>query len=143
MNTILYTISIFLFLAFASSYAYSCSCAAPTQTEAFKASESIFIGKFVRRTDPKSESSIESKIELKIKKSWKGAKAGKIISLQFFELAGCNYDIEFVRGEKYLIYAYRTASDRILRFDVDCGRSRALKDSGDDIKNMKKVAKSN
>lgn len=132
MKTIFFAPIIFLFLTLFSSNAFACSCGGITQLEEFKRSESVFIGKFIRQT--------ETGVELKITKSWKGAKAGKTITLSYFDFDGCDYDLKFVRGKKYLIYAVRSAK-RELFVSVDCGRSRAVEHAEEDIKNMSRVAK--
>lgn len=128
MKTTISVVFVFLFFTFFSSNAFACTCGGITQGEEFRRSESVFVGKFIRQT--------ETGVELKIIKSWKGAKAGKIITLSYFELDGCDYDLNFVRGKKYLICAVRSA-ELGLFVSADCGRSRGV----EDIKNMSNVAK--
>lgn len=134
MKVILFATFVFLFLVFSPSNAYACSCGEVTQQEEFERAESVFIGKFTKRLE-------NGRVELKITKSWKGVKAGEIISLFLVDIIGCDYDIKLVRNKKYLIYAVRSVSfSEGLFISLDCGRSRATKHAKEDIKNMDKVA---
>ena len=120
-----------LFLTFTATEAYSCSCREVTQREEFDRSGAVFIGKYV------GVSESGGKVNFKVEKSWKGAEAGVVISLVYWELEGCDYDLNLVKRKKYLIYAVPT--EKGLFISVDCGRSRAVKDARPDLKNMSKV----
>ena len=76
------------------------------------------------------------KAQFLVKKSWKGIKAGETLSMIYIDLEGCDYDLNPVKGEQYLIYAVST--DRGLFISVDCGRSRAIIDAKKDLKKMGK-----
>ncbi len=107
---------IFLFLTFTATEAYSCSCREVTQREEFDRSGAVFIGKYVG--GPESG----GRVKFKVEKSWKGAEAGEVVALFYWELEGCDYDLNLLKGKKYLIYA--VPSEKGLFISVDCGRSR-------------------
>ena len=126
--------AVLMLFAFSAPKAYSCSCAEVTQLSEFKRSESVFIGKFIKPT--------KNGAKFKITKSWKGAKAGKTIELEYIDLDGCNYDFKFVSGKNYLIYGVRSKADQRLYISLDCGRSNPVERAQEDIKNMDEIAKS-
>ena len=133
MKRLFYGICIFLILVFASPDAYSCSCSKYSQRKEYKRAKSVFIGSFVKAT--------ENQVELKVIKSWKGVKAGRSISLTYVDLNGCDYDLNFVAGKEYLIYAVRSKSDGDLFISVDCGGSKSVEDAKADLKNIDRIAK--
>jgi hypothetical protein len=132
MKQLLYGIFIFLISAGATSEAYSCSCSKYSQRKEYKRAESVFIGSFVKAS--------ADRVELKIIKSWKGLKAGQTVSPSYSDLVGCDYDLNFVAGKEYLIYAVRSKSDGDLFISVDCGGSKAVEDAGADLAKMNRGA---
>lgn len=137
MKKVFLSVFVLMLLAFSYQNAYSCSCSSPTQKEEFERSEIVFIGKYLRQT--------EDGVELEVIKSWKGTKKGKVIKLFYFELDGCDYDMNFLAGREYLIYAVKpikyTDWIKYPAISIDCGRSKSIEDAKTDIKNMGKIAK--
>ena len=134
-----YGLFVFLILAFAASNAYSCSCGENTQRQEFKRSKFVFIGKFIKYGGDEQTGTL---VELKITKSWKGGQAGRNITLNYADLDGCDYDLNFMPGKQYLIYAVQSSDKKYTFVSVDCGRSRPIEDAINDIKKMDKVARS-
>ena len=132
MKRITFAAFMFLFLTLRATEAYSCSCREVTQREEFDRAGVVFVGKYL------GVSESGGRVDFKVEKSWKGAKAGEVLSLIYWELEGCDYDLNPVKGKKYLIYA--VPSEKGLFISVDCGRSRAVKHGRADIKKMNQVA---
>jgi hypothetical protein len=132
MKQLFYGIFIFLILIVAASDVYSCSCKKYSQFKEFNRAKYVFIGNFVKTS--------ENRVVLKVVKSWKGVKAGQRVSLSYVDLDGCDYDLNFVPGKEYLIYAVKSKSDGDLFISVDCGGSKAVEDAAADLKNINKIA---
>jgi hypothetical protein len=127
---------IFFLLVFAPVVAYGCSCSPPTQIEEFKKAQSVIIGRFIETTGKGSK--------FRIVKSWKGAKANKIIFLNILIL-DCGLEIELVKGNEFLLYV-PTQKGKPLYENKNptlwfvCGRSNSAGRAQEDIKNMDKIA---
>jgi len=132
MKRLHYSLLMLLFLFMATVNAYSCDCAESRQNKEFKRSAAVFVGEFIREN--------EFGVELKVTKVWKGATAEQIILLEYIDIAGCDYDLRFISGNKYLIYAVEVGRGKLV-ISVDCGRSRAIEDAKADLKKMDKLAK--
>lgn len=131
MKEAFFAVLFFIFFALLPQNAFSCSCGHPTQLNAFRSSKVVIIGKFVKIA--------KDGIEFKVVKSWKGAKKDEIISLYYFDIAGCDVDIDLVEGKEYLLYAEPFRDEQKPMVWVDCGRSAEVKDAKEDIENMDKV----
>ena len=125
----------FLF-AFMPVKTFGCSCTAPSQIEEFRNAESVFIGQFIETTKEGSK--------IRVVKSWKGTKTNKVIYLNIVVI-DCGLEIDLVKGNEFLFYLPKAKAKSLFEkgrrtFMFICGRSSAVKNAQEDIKNMDKIA---
>lgn len=136
MKKIIYPTIILAILMLTASDIIACSCGQPSQKGAFKDSATVFIGKIEEITEKEG-------IKFQVLRAWKGVEKDSVITLGAFDIEGCDYDFEWVKGKEFLIYAQLLEGKLFLM--VDCSRNRAVGDeeAREDIKNMDKIAKDN
>ena len=135
-----------LLLVLSVNYAYACGCGVPSQLDAFKGADSVFVGKVVRET--------QGTVEFEVTRSWKGVKTNSVVAFRVWDMGGCDRDIEWKSGKEYLIYSRpgKAGEDPLIKDPwilVDCERNGPLQDDRwiriwgdpkDDIKKMNRIA---
>lgn len=126
-----------LFLG-ASSVALGCSCAAERPTcEAFGSSTAVFVGKVVgakeQRQDKNQDGTTTTyqvgQIYFNVEQSFLGVKSSRVVIHSGTGGGDCGY--WFIKGERYLVYAYGESMDR-LGTNI-CTRTTPLDDAEEDL----------
>ena len=135
MKNTIFLILAALAVAFTAENVVACSCTEPSQLDTFKEAKVVVVGRFL-------ETNSDYEHKFKVIKAWKGAKKGQTVWINIFDLLGCDYDFDLVKGKKFLLYAlpnngslYRNG----LPIVYDCSRSYEIKAAVGDIKNMRSI----
>jgi hypothetical protein len=114
----------------------ACTCRVPTPKVAFEKSEAVFVGEFTGFTTVLSDGRRVDARRFKVKKLWKGSLESTVI-LPFSDIPGMCGDLKLMKGQEYLIYLSSWKGELIL--DVDCGRSRNVKNAAEDLKYLEQL----
>jgi hypothetical protein len=129
--------------------AFGCTCVEYRLTRrAFRSASAVFIGtpiesSFIRRNeedddDSKGPSLFFTKVRFKVERSWKGVTASEIIIISdgALEPSGYPCGFQFVKGERYLVYANGSR----LKAATSCERDiKRLKDDEASRKTLKQL----
>lgn len=135
MKNTIFLILAALVVAFTAEDVVACSCTEPSQLDTFKEAKVVVVGRFL-------ETNSDYEHKFKVIKAWKGAKKGQTVWINIFDLSGCNYDFDLVKGKEFLLYALPNNGSPLfpnskLPIVYDCNRSYEIKDAADDIKKMR------
>lgn len=123
--------------------AYACSCAGiQTPAEGLRTSDAVFSGEVVDLglddIDPRDDVPLGG-VKFNVKKSWKGVSERSVVIYGQGESYGTSVintcDVEFQRGEAYLVYAYRGGEGKNGPFGTSiCTATKPLAEAGADLK---------
>ena len=115
-----------LLIALVAGLANACSCIPPgTPLEEMEKSDAVFSGKVVTIGQDANGYVVTFEVE----RAWKGVSAPTVRVRTAMDSAACGFP--FVRGEKYLVYAYD--SEGSLSAGL-CSRTATLADAAEDVK---------
>lgn len=138
-NQLLYLgVTAFALVLCASSAALGCSCAPDRPTcEAFGSSQAVFVGKVVgakEHRQHKNEDGTTSiyevgEIYFKVEQSFFGTRGSRAVIHSGTGGGDCGY--WFVKGERYLVYAYGESKDEL--WTSICSRTKPLENAEEDL----------
>jgi hypothetical protein len=108
--------------------ALACTCRPNSPRQAYENARAVFVGEFTGFSIRRRRQA--TKLKFKIEKQWKGELPTEAV-LGYFDNPSLCGDLDFVKGQKYLIYV-GVLEDELFIW-VDCGRSRNLKNAAEDI----------
>ena len=122
-------------LAFGAEYGLACTCAPPKgPAEELGLAAAVFSGKVVESRRRRRGGGIFAGVEavLRVERVWKGVEGATVSVFTAAHTATCGYG--FKQGRAYLVYAHKDAGGRLST--GICGRTRRLKDAGEDLKEL-------
>ena len=135
MRTLMLCFLLAASLAFGAEAGFACTCA-PSKgpTEELELAAAVFSGKVVGIKRHKQAEDIFARVEvvLRVERVWKGVEGATVSVFTSPHSAACGYD--FKGGRTYLVYAHKNAEGRLST--GICGRTRRLKDAGEDLKEL-------
>jgi hypothetical protein len=133
MKTLLRCLLLAASLAFGAEAGLACTCA-PSKgpAEELELAAAVFSGKVVEIRRHRRSEDIFARVEavFRVERAWKGVEAATVSVFTASHSATCGYG--FKQGRTYLVYAHRGAGGRLST--GICGRTRRLKDAGEDLK---------
>ena len=135
MKTLLRCLLLAVSLAFGAEAGHACTCAPPeSPARELGRAAAVFSGKVVEVRKHRRSGDIFAGVEavFRVGRAWKGVEATTVSVFTASHSAACGYG--FKRGRTYLVYAHK---DREGRLSTGiCGRTRRLKDAGEDLKEL-------
>ena len=156
MKLVIRATFLFSFLFLSASIAYSCTCSSVSHRKEFRQSDIIFAGQVIDISEDKSfvppklndsklsreslarlQKIVDSQkrylVKFEIEQKFKGVKGQEIILYTIESESPCS-GIEFVKGEKYLIYGFR--DEKGFSGNSLCSRTRKLDKSNKEYKEL-------
>jgi hypothetical protein len=137
MRRLISTAIITLSLLLSPPNLYSCTCGPPTPEKAFEKAGAIFIGEFTGFTKALFNRRQYPALRFEVEKYWKGDLPDEIV-LPYGDMHRMCGELDFIKGERYLIYATYLHGELVVI--VDCGRSRRIIYAGEDLEYLNKHA---
>jgi hypothetical protein len=135
MKTLMLGLLLVASLAFGAETSLACTCA-PSKgpAEELELASAVFSGEVVEIRKHKQSGDIFGGVEavVRVERAWKGVEAATVSVFTAAHSAACGY--RFKQGRTYLVYAYKDAEGRLST--GICGRTRRLKDAGEDLKEL-------
>lgn len=135
MRTLMRCLLLAATLAFGAEAGLACTCA-PSKgpAEELQSAAAVFSGKVVKVRKHRQGADIFARVEavLRVERAWKGAEEATVSVFTSSHSAACGYG--FREGRTYLVYAHKNAEGRLST--GICGRTRRLKDAGEDLKEL-------
>ena len=135
MKNLMRCLLLFASLAFGVEAGLACTCV-PLKgpAEELELAAAVFSGKVVEIRRHKRGEDIFAGVEavVRVERVWKGVEATTVSVFTASHSAACGYG--FKEGRTYLVYAYKDAEGRLST--GICGRTRRLKDAGEDLKEL-------
>lgn len=135
MKTLILCLFVAAPLAFGAEAGLACTCAPPgSPTRELERADAVFSGKVVEVRRRKRGADIFAGVEavLRVERAWKGVEAATVSVFTASHSAACGYG--FKQGRTYLVYAHKDREGRLAT--GICGRTRRLKDAGEDLKEL-------
>ncbi len=135
MKTLMLCLLLAASLAFGAEAGLACTCA-PSKgpAEELQLAAAVFSGKVVEIKRHKQAEDIFARVEVvfRVGRVWKGVEGATVSVFTSPHSAACGY--AFKGGRTYLVYAHQGAKGRLST--GICGRTRRLKDAGEDLKEL-------
>ena len=135
MRTLMLRLLLAASLAFGAEAGLACTCVPPKgPAEELQLAAAVFSGKVVEVRKHRQSEDIFAGVEavLRVERAWKGVEEATVSVFTSSHSAACGYS--FKEGRTYLVYAYKNAEGRLST--GICGRTRRLKDAGEDLKEL-------
>jgi hypothetical protein len=142
--SVMFLLIIFLIISTNNSFATSCAFSLEPK-ELFKRNDSVFVGKVIELSSEKVGTlNPKSRATFAVQSILKG-RVNKTITIV------TSVGMEFVKGNDYLVYAYKTTKENYLykyeegeyATDTVCGGTKELSLAGNDLKQLSKGEKIN
>ncbi|HEY9283959.1 MAG TPA: hypothetical protein VIP46_10950 [Pyrinomonadaceae bacterium] len=135
MKTLMLCLLLAATLAFGAEAVLACTCA-PSKgpAEELELTAAVFSGKVVEIRKHGQGADMFARVEavLRVERVWKGVEGPTVSVFTSSHSAACGYG--FKEGRTYLVYAHKNAEGRLSA--GICGRTRRLKDAGEDLKTL-------
>ena len=135
MKTLMPCLLLAASLAFGAETGLACTCAPPKgPAEELGLAAAVFSGRVVEIRRRKRGEDIFAGVEavLRVERAWKGVEGASVSVFTASHSGTCGYG--FKEGRTYLVYAHKDAKGRLST--GICGRTRRLKDAGEDLKEL-------
>ena len=135
MKTLMLCLLLAASLAFGAEAGLACTCVPPKgPAEEFELAAAVFSGKVVEVRKHRRGGDMFAGVEavMRVQRVWKGVRAETVSVFTASHSAACGYG--FKEGRTYLVYAYKDAQGRLST--GICGRTRRLKNAGEDLKEL-------
>lgn len=135
MKTLVLCLLLAASLAFGAEAGLACTCVPSKRpAEELELASAVFSGKVVEVRKHGRSEDIFAGVEavLRVGRVWKGVEGATVSVFTASHSAACGYG--FKGGRTYLVYAHKDAQGRLST--GICGRTRRLKDAGEDLKEL-------